>query len=107
MPCECGREVDLRLLVLGPVVRHLLGVAELLEGLTEAGDVAVAEDSPNAGDESLLPAVAFDELLGHEADDGLARGQSNRPHRTSPCATDCKDDIIGPHLASRFVEGGT
>src|SRR3990170_5315089 len=41
MPRVRGRDVDLPLLVLGPIVRHVLGVTELLESLPEAGHVAV------------------------------------------------------------------
>ena len=69
--------MDLGLLVLGPVERQPLRVAELLEGLAETGDVAVAEDPPDPGDEPLALAVALDLLAGEEADDGLPHGQAD------------------------------
>ncbi len=87
MPRVGGGDVDLPLLVLGPVVRHVLGVAKLLERLPEAGHVAVPEDAPHARDEALLPAIALNVLPGHEPDDGLASRQSNRRHRGPPCNT--------------------
>ena len=77
-----GNEVHLCLLVLRPVVRHVLGVTELLQRLAQARDVAMPEDAPDTCDEPELAAVAFDVLLGHEADDGLAHGQPDRFHRT-------------------------
>ena len=47
--------MDLGLLVLWPVIRHLALVAELLKGLAEPRDIAVAEDPQDAGDEATLP----------------------------------------------------
>ena len=82
MPGERGGEVDLGLLVLRPEVAQVLRVAELLERLAEAGNVAVAEDSPDARDEPLLASVALDVLLGEEPDDGLTHGQSDGAHRS-------------------------
>ena len=73
-------DVDLALLVLGPVVRHVAFVAELLERLAEPRDVAVAEDPPHAGDEALLLPVPLDVLLRQEADDRLPDRQPNRAH---------------------------
>ena len=87
-------EVDLGLLVLGPVVRHLALVAQLLERLPEARDVAVPEDAPHAGDEAVLLAVALDVLLRQEADDGLPDRQ---PHR---CSTDRSSRLAGPRTPS-------
>ncbi len=77
---ERRRQVDLGLLVLRSVVRHVAGVAELLERLPQAGDVAMAEDPPDPGDEAGLPSVALHELLGHEPDDRLADRQPNGAH---------------------------
>ena len=84
-------DVDLALLVLGAVVRHVALVAELLERLAETRDVAVPEDPPHAGDEALLRPVALDVLLRQEADDGLPDRQPNRAHS------------VAPHLAVRPV----
>ena len=104
VPGERGRQVDLGLLVLGPVVGHVLGVAELLERLAQAGDVAVPEDAPDPGDEALLAAVALDVLAGHEADDGLTHGQPDSLHRSllaQPIAT-----TVSSRLAPRQYRSG-
>jgi hypothetical protein len=74
------REVHLRLLVLGTVVRHRALVAQLFEGLPQPGDIAVAEDAPDPGDEPGLDAVTLDVLLRQEPDDGLPDSQPNRAH---------------------------
>lgn len=74
-------EVDLGLLVLWSVIRHLALVAELLKGLAQPRDIAVAEDPPNSRDEAILPTVSLDVLLGKEADDGLPHRQPHRAHR--------------------------
>ena len=83
-----GREVDHRLLVLGAVVGQTLHVAELLEGLSEAGDVAVAEDPPDPGDEAVPLAVALDLLPGEEPDDRLTNGQPDGVQWGSPALRD-------------------
>src|SRR4029079_6949740 len=54
-------DVDHRLLVAGLVVLERLRI--LREGLTDPGDVPVAEDAPAAGEEALLDAGALDVLL--------------------------------------------
>jgi hypothetical protein len=67
------------------VERHAARVAELLERLAEAGDVAVAEDAPHARDEAGLDAVALGVLGREESDDGLPDRQADRAHgRSSP-----------------------
>ncbi len=87
---EGGRDVDLGLLVLGPVERHLQGAAELLEGLAQPGHVAVPEDAPETCDEPVLPTIPLDLLGGTEADDCLSHGQPDSVHRSllaQPIAT--------------------
>ena len=78
---ECVGEVDLGLLVLRPVVGQAVDVAVLLDRLAQAGDVAMPEDPPHAGDEALPATVPFHVLRGHEPNDGLTYGQSHSPHR--------------------------
>ena len=68
------RSQHLRLLVAALVIAQLGGV--LFEGLAEAGDVAVAEDAPGAGEEAVLAAIAGDVLRGQVADEGLGHGEA-------------------------------
>ena len=75
--------MDLRLLVLGPVVREPESVAVFLDRLAQSRDVAVAEDAPDAGDEPVPAAVALDVLRRHESNDGLTNGEPDSPHRLS------------------------
>ena len=107
VPGERGRDVDLGLLVLGPVVRHLLGVAELLERLAQAGDVAVPEDAPDAGDEPA-PRDRRARRTGWARKRTMAWPTVRRTVSiVSPCATDCSDGIIAarPTSTSRRREG--
>ena len=67
--------MDHRLLVAREHVGHL--VARLEQRLTDAGDVAVAEDAEAAGDQPLLDPVALGVLVRQEADERLADGE---PH---------------------------
>lgn len=69
---------DLGLLVAALIVAQLGGV--LFEGLAEAGDVAVAEDAPGAGEEAVLAAIAGDVLRGEVADEGLGHCEALRCH---------------------------
>ena len=87
---EGGRDMDLGLLVLGPVVRHLERAAELLEGLAQPGHVAMPEDAPETCDEPVLPTIPLDLLGGTEADDCLSHRQPDSVHRSllaQPIAT--------------------
>ena len=95
---EGRREMHLGLLVLRPVVRHLVLVAQLLERLPEARDVAVAEDPPDAGDEPVLLSVPLDVLLRQEADDGLPHRQPNRAQLIAPLALESRTP--GPAVAA-------
>ena len=83
---EGGGEVHLCLLVLRPVERQLELVAQLLERLTQPGDVPVAEDAPDAGDESLLDPIALAVLGRHEPDDRLAHREPDLAHAVAPHA---------------------
>ena len=75
-----GGEVDLGLLVLGPIERHPAGGAELFEGLPQTGHVAVPEDPPDTGDEAVLDAIPLHVLLRHETDDGLSDREADGGH---------------------------
>ena len=68
------RGEHLRLLVAALVIAELGRV--LLQGLANAGDVAVAEDAPHAGEEAVLVAVAGDVLIGEVFDQRLRHGES-------------------------------
>ena len=68
------RRQDLGLLVAALVIAQLGRV--LLEGLAEAGDIAVAEDAPGAGEEGVFAAIAGDVLGGQVADEGLRHGEA-------------------------------
>ena len=83
VPGERRGDMDLGLLVLGPVQGHAQGVTELLEGLAQAGHIAVPEDAPEAGDEAALAAIPFGILGGAKTHDGLAHGQPDCVHRAS------------------------
>ena len=71
------------LLVAALVVRHGLEVLE--QRLSDARDVAVAEDAEAARHQPLLGPVALGVLVGQEPDEGLRDGQ---PHACLPA-----DDI--------------
>src|SRR4029077_77708 len=58
--------------------------AVLLEGLADAGDVAVTEDPEHAGQERRPLAVALDLLLGQEGDERLRGRHPHRAHLTAP-----------------------
>ena len=49
----------------------LEGDLVLEQGLSDATDIAVAEDAEDPGDEAVPLAVAFDVLLAEESHDGL------------------------------------
>jgi hypothetical protein len=70
--------VDHRLLVARLEVAQLAGA--LVQGLSDAGHVAVSEDAEAAGEEALLDPVALHVLVGQEADEGLGHRQSHRAH---------------------------
>src|SRR5438477_13119 len=75
------RRVHHRLLVAG---QDEAQAAVLLEGLADAGDVAVAEDAEDARQEGALRAVALDLLLGQEGDERLRGRHPHRAHLTAP-----------------------
>ena len=101
MPRVGRRDVHLSLLVLGPVVGHVALVAELLEGLTQARDIAVAEDAPDAGDEPRLDAVTLDVLLRKEPDDRLPDRQPHRAQGVAPLlATGARGPLVSGATAS-------
>jgi hypothetical protein len=83
--------VDHRLLVPRLVVAE--AVAGLLEGLADAGDVAVPEDPEHPGEEGLLAPVALDVLLGQELDDGLRHRQP--PRRGHRVLRSCRLSAVG------------
>ncbi len=70
-----------RLLVVSPPRRER--VLDRLEGLGEAGHVAVPEDAEDAGKHRHFLTVDDGELGGEPPDDGLARRESNGVHRIS------------------------
>ena len=82
-PAHRLREADRRqrhpLLVLAPERRQL--VARLVEGEAEPGDVAVAEDREDAGEERHLAAVDLRPLGDQEPHDRLRGRQPHRLHR--------------------------
>ena len=61
-------------------------IAALLQGLADAGHVAVAEDAEHAGHEAPLHAVALAVLAGQELHDRLRGGETSRLHRHLPVA---------------------
>ena len=67
------------------VARQVVGqlVLELLDGLGEPADVAVAEDSPDAGEEVVPLPIALDALDAEVLDECLTRGQSDCGHDES------------------------
>ena len=66
-----GHDVGHRVLALGG--RDLV----LQQGLTDAGDVTVAEDPEGTRDEAMLNAVALGVLVGQEANDCLCDRQAH------------------------------
>ena len=79
---EADRGERHRLLVLAAPGRQL--VLDRLQRLAEAGDVAMAEDGENAGEERHLAPVD-DGLLGSQvADQGLRHGQPDGLHVMTP-----------------------
>ena len=79
---ECRGRVDGTLLVAGHDVGHrvlALGGRDLVlqQGLTNAGNVAVAEDAEGARDEAVLNTVALGVLIGQETDDCLCDRQAH------------------------------
>ena len=76
--------MDHRLFVAALVIAQR--AAGLVQGLADAGDVAVAEDAEHAGEERLLPAVAFAALRAR--------------NRTSACAIVDARCIIDPDSES-------
>jgi hypothetical protein len=60
------------LLVLGLIEAEALAGSLFDDTLAQAGHIAVAENAPNAFDEAVLDAVAFDVLAGQEPHDRLA-----------------------------------
>ena len=73
---DCGE--DLGLFVAALVIAQLGRV--LLQGLPQAGDVAVAEDAPHAGEEAVFRAIAGDVLAGEVFDEGLRHGEAGGVH---------------------------
>jgi hypothetical protein len=55
-------------------------VAHLVQRLAEAGDVAVPEDRPDAGEQGRFGATQRGALGGEMTDDGLGRGQAQGAH---------------------------
>jgi hypothetical protein len=45
--------------------------AELNNALPQASDIAMTKNAPDSIDKSVFPTISFDELAGHEANDGL------------------------------------
>ena len=74
-------QVGQRLLVAALHERH--HVAELVQRLAHAGDVAVAEDAESGGDEPAALAVGDGVLPGQVGDHGLGDGQPDRLARTA------------------------
>ena len=72
---EADGRVDHRLLVAGLVVGQI--AAALLEGLSQAADVAVAEDAEHGRDQAARLAVALAVLCLQELDDRLGHGQAD------------------------------
>ena len=68
------RRQHLRLLVAALVIAEIGRV--LFEGLSDAGDIAVPEDAPHAGEKGVIDAVAGDVLRGEVADEGLGHGEA-------------------------------
>ena len=66
-----GHDVGHRVLTLGG--RDLI----LQQGLTDAGDVAVAEDAEGARDKAMFDTVALGVLVGQEANDCLCDRQAH------------------------------
>ena len=66
-----GHDVGHRVLALGG--RNLV----LQQGLTDAGDITVAENTEGARDEAVLDAVALGVLVGQEANDCLRDRQAH------------------------------
>ncbi len=75
---EGDRGVGHRLLVMGTKSRQAL--AGRREGLAEPGDIAVAEDRPDAGEERQLGAIDLGPLGGEIAHQRLGHGQTDRVH---------------------------
>jgi hypothetical protein len=71
---EAGRRVHHCLLVAREVAGE--AVLRLEQGLSDAGDVPVAEDAEDTAEERLFDAVEAGELLGQELDDRLSHGQA-------------------------------
>jgi len=70
-----------RLLVAGLVVAE--GVRVLLQGLPDAGHVAVAEDAPRPGEEGGFHPVTLDNLVLQERDQRLRHRQTSGGHAVS------------------------
>ncbi len=67
-------------------------ITDGVERFTETGDVAVAEDRENAGEERLLVAVDLSGLRGEKTHQGLRHRQPDRAHAalpSHPCAALC------------------
>ena len=69
------RREHLRLFVAALIVAHIRGV--LFQRLADAGDVAVAEDAPHAGEEAVLDAIAGDVLARQVFDQRLRHGEAD------------------------------
>src|ERR1700716_3734729 len=91
------RAMDHRLLVPRHVIREQVGRLE--KGLADPGDVAVAEDAPDAGEEALLDAVALDVLRREEPDERLRHRQPRHaePSRASTVSISASVGIASAH----------
>ncbi len=56
----------------------------LLQGLPDAGDVAVAENTPASGEEGVFATITLDILVLEECDDRLGRGEAGSSHGGTP-----------------------
>jgi len=72
-----------------------------MKRLTNARDIAMTENAPDAGEELLLAAIAFDELLFQKCDERLCRRDASCLHCEPPWSKHIGEQVFAARGLSR------